>query len=86
VQRAQQASPGKYTVHVVDHDALLAVSREHGDKALQNTLAQHFFEHPLQTIDRDLEHRQRHQALRALVASQRTVPKQTRLEYQRGTK
>ena len=71
---------------MVDHDALLAVSREHGDKALQNTLAQHFFEHPLQTIDRDLERRLRHQALRALVASQRTVPKQTRLDYQRGTK
>jgi hypothetical protein len=64
VAKAQAVGVGKYTVKVIAHDELKAICDAFGDKALQDTMAEHFFEHPLQTIDRDIAKRLQREASR----------------------
>lgn len=52
VDKAQQASTGKYTIKVVTQEGLKAIAKEFGDKALQETMDEHFFEHPLRKVDK----------------------------------
>lgn len=71
IREAQKVSPTKYTIVVHDHRALEEMSNNCGDKALQKTLAEHFFEHPMQTVQRDLEIREHRSRLRALAPVKR---------------
>lgn len=57
VKTAQLVSPNKYTVTVVENQALRLMAVSCNDKQLMNTLNQHFFEHPLETIERDIARR-----------------------------
>lgn len=64
VETAQFVSPTKYTVTVVETQALWSMAVSCNDKQLMNTLNQHFFEHPLETVDRDMERRRMKQQAR----------------------
>lgn len=64
VDKAQKVNEGKYTVKVVTQEELKAISREFGDKALQETMDEHFFEHPLRTVDKDIAARIRRESAR----------------------
>lgn len=54
VAQAQKANRGKCTIKVVSQEELKALTIEFGDKALQDTMNEHFFEHPLSTVDKDI--------------------------------
>lgn len=57
-------SAGKYTVVVHDRDSVAVIGKQTKDLALQKTLAEHFLEHPFETIERDLHRRSDRQRLR----------------------
>lgn len=57
VDKGQKVSAGKYTVKVVKQEELKAISRDFGDRALQETMDEHFFEHPLRTVDKAISAR-----------------------------
>lgn len=64
VQRT--VSPGKYTVELIDKQGVQALCGEAGGGSLQDTLNEHFFEHPLATAQRTVERREARERLRVL--------------------
>lgn len=63
VQRT--VSPGKYKVELVDKERVQALCDLAGGGVLQNTLNEHFFEHPLATARRTVERRKARERLRS---------------------
>jgi hypothetical protein len=59
-------SPSKYTVELVDKEGVKALCSKAGGGSLQETLDEHFFEHPLVTARRTVERREARNRLRAL--------------------
>jgi hypothetical protein len=49
--------PGKYALKLVDGAGLKDLAKSIGDAGLLKTLNEHFFDHPLQTVDRELQKR-----------------------------
>jgi len=73
-------SPGKYVIEVLGPEALQALSESRADRALKKRLDEHFFEHPLLTVDRDLAARETRQRLRGKGLPKRTRPESDELE------
>lgn len=65
IEKAQRVSPDKYTINVYESDGVQLLAEACRDKQLMDTLNEHFFEHPMETADRDIERRQRRLAARA---------------------
>ncbi|WP_052486031.1 hypothetical protein [Ralstonia solanacearum] len=63
--------PGKYTLKLVDGVALKELAKSIGDASLLKTLNEHFFEHPLETVDRELQR----QDARARLRGKSLLPK-----------
>lgn len=72
VQKAQQTvRRTNFTIVVREAEQLEELAKETQDMALRRTLAEHFLEHPFETIERDLERitaRERRRALRSAPA------------------
>lgn len=63
--------PGKFSVQLFDGSRIRDLAQQIGDKRLVKTLEEHFFEHPLSTLKRDIERLEARQRLRART----TLPK-----------
>ena len=68
IKTAQRVSPNKYTVTVVETQELSSMAASCNDKQLMGNLNQHFFEHPLETVDRHMERRRLKQQAREKTA------------------
>lgn len=67
VQDAQRTVRStKYKVVVYEAEHLEELAKGTQDMALRRTLAEHFLEHPFETIERDLDHKTARQRLRAM--------------------
>lgn len=63
IVQAQDVNPDKYTITVFDSDAVRSMAAQCNDSHLMHTVNEHFFEHPLATVERDMNRRTRKQKI-----------------------
>jgi hypothetical protein len=64
VNDARKSNYGNLAIKVIAHEELKEIAKEYGDKALRDTMDEHFFAHPLSVVDKTIAARIAREAAR----------------------